>query len=180
MADIPKILAELRPGEEWSINGDRTLYSNLIWLDTTTKPTEQEIDDYYEANKVATYAEEKIKELSPLIGKKIVYKFEHTIDSVDYTFTLDRDTQTNYDALVFKSERDEIVTQKIHGRKKSDDSRQFLTLDKAKIKALYDAAFTHKKDILDRFNTFKENAIGAATLADIDIEVTSIKTDLNL
>ena len=35
-------LAELRPGEKWSWLGED--YANLVWEDTTTKPTEEEIN----------------------------------------------------------------------------------------------------------------------------------------
>ena len=35
-------LSELRPGEKWSWQG--TDYTNLVWEDTTTKPTEAEIN----------------------------------------------------------------------------------------------------------------------------------------
>lgn len=39
--DIPKILAYLRPGEEWVLDGDT--YKGLTWLSDTVKPTETEI-----------------------------------------------------------------------------------------------------------------------------------------
>lgn len=37
-----KALSVLRPGEEWAWSGSD--YSGLEWLDSTTKPTEAEID----------------------------------------------------------------------------------------------------------------------------------------
>ena len=41
--DITKALVNLRPGAEWSLNGDT--YDGLVWLDKTqTKPTEEEIN----------------------------------------------------------------------------------------------------------------------------------------
>ena len=40
--DITKALFSLRPGAEWTLNGNK--YENLIWDDETqTKPTEDEI-----------------------------------------------------------------------------------------------------------------------------------------
>lgn len=42
--DITKALVNLRPGAEWSLNGDT--YEGLQWLDKTqTKPTEEEINE---------------------------------------------------------------------------------------------------------------------------------------
>jgi hypothetical protein len=41
---IPRALVKIRPGAQWSLNGDE--YSGLDWLDTIqTKPTEQEVID---------------------------------------------------------------------------------------------------------------------------------------
>ena len=39
--NIPMILNYLRPGAEWSLDGND--YAGLTWLDTTIKPTEPEI-----------------------------------------------------------------------------------------------------------------------------------------
>lgn len=39
--DIPLILSYLRPGEEWSLDGEE--YSGLIWHSNTVKPTEAEL-----------------------------------------------------------------------------------------------------------------------------------------
>ena len=39
--NIPMILNYLRPGEQWSLDGDD--YAGLTWLDETTKPTEPQI-----------------------------------------------------------------------------------------------------------------------------------------
>ena len=42
--DITKALVNLRPGAEWSLNGDT--YEGLQWLDKTqTKPTEEEVNE---------------------------------------------------------------------------------------------------------------------------------------
>ena len=44
MITIPDALQYLRPGAEWSLNGNE--YSGLEWLDQVqTKPTEQEVND---------------------------------------------------------------------------------------------------------------------------------------
>ena len=40
--DIANILTSLRPGEIWSLDGDS--YKGLVWLDTTVKPTLQELE----------------------------------------------------------------------------------------------------------------------------------------
>ena len=39
--NIPMTLAFLRPGEEWTLNGDD--YSGLTWLSDTPKPTEAQL-----------------------------------------------------------------------------------------------------------------------------------------
>lgn len=39
--DMARTLAFMRPGEEWTLNGDD--YSGLVWLSDTPKPTEAEI-----------------------------------------------------------------------------------------------------------------------------------------
>ena len=39
-------LTALRPGEQWTWSGDE--YSGLTWLDSTSKPTETEINDKYD------------------------------------------------------------------------------------------------------------------------------------
>lgn len=39
--NIPLILTHMRPGEEWTLNGET--YDGLTWLSDTTKPTEKEI-----------------------------------------------------------------------------------------------------------------------------------------
>ena len=42
--DITKALVNLRPGAEWSLNGDT--YEGLQWLDKTQiKPTEEEVNE---------------------------------------------------------------------------------------------------------------------------------------
>lgn len=40
--NIPQILEAIRPGEEWSLNGDTM--DGLTWLSDTTPPTAAEID----------------------------------------------------------------------------------------------------------------------------------------
>lgn len=40
--DIPAILAAIRPGESWQLDGDE--YEGLTWTDTTEKPTLKEIE----------------------------------------------------------------------------------------------------------------------------------------
>lgn len=39
--DIPLTLAYLRPGEEWTLDGDA--YKGLTWMSSTAKPTEAEV-----------------------------------------------------------------------------------------------------------------------------------------
>jgi hypothetical protein len=39
--NIPMILTYLRPGEEWTLDGDE--YTGLTWLSDTEKPTEGEL-----------------------------------------------------------------------------------------------------------------------------------------
>lgn len=41
--DIAAILCKIRPGEQWMLNGEN--YGGLDWLDTTVKPTLQEIEE---------------------------------------------------------------------------------------------------------------------------------------
>ena len=45
--DIPLALQHMRPGEEWTLNGDT--YDGLTWLSKTKPPTEAEIQDAYPA-----------------------------------------------------------------------------------------------------------------------------------
>jgi len=40
--DISAILNRIRPGEAWSLDGDT--YDGLTWLDSTAKPTLQELE----------------------------------------------------------------------------------------------------------------------------------------
>lgn len=39
--DIPMILQSIRPGEEWSLDGES--YDGLIWHSDTEKPTEEDL-----------------------------------------------------------------------------------------------------------------------------------------
>lgn len=41
--DIPAVLAAIRPGTQWTLDGDD--YSGLTWLDDSPKPTRKTIDD---------------------------------------------------------------------------------------------------------------------------------------
>lgn len=43
--NIPLTLEYLRPGEEWTLDGDT--YAGLTWLSDTPKPTEAEIEASY-------------------------------------------------------------------------------------------------------------------------------------
>ena len=43
MTDYAAVLAAIRPGAEWSLNGDD--YSGLTWLDDSPKPTKKTLDD---------------------------------------------------------------------------------------------------------------------------------------
>jgi hypothetical protein len=42
MIDYTKILIANYPGAQWTLNGDS--YDGLTWLDSTTKPTQAELD----------------------------------------------------------------------------------------------------------------------------------------
>jgi hypothetical protein len=43
--DITKSLAYLRPGEEWTLDGEE--YAGLSWISDTVKPSEKELIDAY-------------------------------------------------------------------------------------------------------------------------------------
>ena len=42
MSNKPAAVAQLRPGESWAWNNED--YADLVWLDSTSKPTEAEIE----------------------------------------------------------------------------------------------------------------------------------------
>jgi hypothetical protein len=42
MRDLTKALISLRPGAEWSLNGDT--YEGLNWISDTPKPTQEELE----------------------------------------------------------------------------------------------------------------------------------------
>ena len=44
--DIVRCLEKLRPGEQWSLDGDT--YEGLVWHDSTTKPTFEEIESVWD------------------------------------------------------------------------------------------------------------------------------------
>jgi hypothetical protein len=43
MTDYAAVLTSIRPGAEWSLNGDT--YEGLTWLDDSPKPTKKTLDD---------------------------------------------------------------------------------------------------------------------------------------
>ena len=43
MTDYPAVLAAIRPGAQWSLDGDD--YAGLTWLDESPKPTKKTLDD---------------------------------------------------------------------------------------------------------------------------------------
>ena len=43
MTDYPAVLAAIRPGAQWSLDGDD--YAGLTWLDDSPKPTKKTLDD---------------------------------------------------------------------------------------------------------------------------------------
>ena len=43
MTDYPAVLAAIRPGAAWTLDGDE--YSGLTWLDDSPKPTKKTLDD---------------------------------------------------------------------------------------------------------------------------------------
>ena len=44
--DYPFILAKYYPNTQWTLNGND--YKNIIWLDETTKPSEEELQIHYQ------------------------------------------------------------------------------------------------------------------------------------
>jgi hypothetical protein len=42
MTDYPAVLNAIRPGAQWTLNGDD--YAGLTWLDDSPKPTQAELD----------------------------------------------------------------------------------------------------------------------------------------
>lgn len=46
MIDLTKCLMYLRPGEQWTLNGDS--YDGLVWLENTPKPTQEELESVWE------------------------------------------------------------------------------------------------------------------------------------
>ena len=55
--NLPVVLARLRPGEQWILNGDD--YDGLVWLDETAAPTEAECRDAWRLIEVDVYNEEQ-------------------------------------------------------------------------------------------------------------------------
>lgn len=45
MVDIQTVLTRIRPGAEWTLDGDS--YEGLTWLDDSPKPTAEEIDEAF-------------------------------------------------------------------------------------------------------------------------------------
>jgi hypothetical protein len=43
MTDYPAVLAAIRPGAQWTLDGDD--YAGLTWLDDSPKPTKKTLDD---------------------------------------------------------------------------------------------------------------------------------------
>ena len=43
MTDYPAVLAAIRPGAAWTLDGDE--YAGLTWLDDSPKPTKKTLDD---------------------------------------------------------------------------------------------------------------------------------------
>jgi len=43
MTDYAAVLTAIRPGAEWTLNGDD--YAGLTWLDDSPKPTKKSLDD---------------------------------------------------------------------------------------------------------------------------------------
>ena len=43
MTDYPAVLAAIRPGAAWTLDGDD--YAGLTWLDDSPKPTKKTLDD---------------------------------------------------------------------------------------------------------------------------------------
>jgi len=43
MTDYPAVLRAIRPGAQWTLNGDD--YAGLTWLDDSPKPTKKTLDD---------------------------------------------------------------------------------------------------------------------------------------
>lgn len=45
MVDIQTVLNRIRPGAEWTLDGDS--YEGLTWLDDSPKPTAEEVDEAF-------------------------------------------------------------------------------------------------------------------------------------
>jgi len=62
VVDIQTVLNRIRPGAEWTLDGDS--YEGLTWLDDSPKPTSQEIDDAFPIVAEQIAAEEQAAELA--------------------------------------------------------------------------------------------------------------------
>ncbi len=54
--DIPAVLAHIRPGASWSMNGDE--FDGLVWLDDSPEPTLPEIEAAWPATQAAVLNDE--------------------------------------------------------------------------------------------------------------------------
>lgn len=74
MIDVAKCLEKLRPGEQWSLDGDT--YEGLVWHDSTTKPTREEID--------AAWAVVQAEQIKTTLITAIQSHMDKTAQSLNY------------------------------------------------------------------------------------------------
>ena len=60
MVDIQTVLNRIRPGAEWTLDGDS--YEGLTWLDDSPKPTAEEVDEAFPVVAEQIAAEEQAAE----------------------------------------------------------------------------------------------------------------------
>ena len=57
MSDYALILSTNYVGKQWTLNGD--FYGGLTWLDSSPKPTQEELDALWESTQTAVAAKEQ-------------------------------------------------------------------------------------------------------------------------
>lgn len=57
MIDYTQILSINYPGKQWSLNGD--FYDGLIWLESSPKPTQAELDALWESTQAQVLAKKE-------------------------------------------------------------------------------------------------------------------------
>lgn len=62
--DISKLLLKIRPGERWVLRGETI--NDLEWLDSTVKPTQEELEDGQAQLDALKYREKRSQEYPPI------------------------------------------------------------------------------------------------------------------